>query len=108
MISFQFSPVRIMKIVTRADEVVPKLYLDSLPSMSNNFSLKNYFVSSAEMKRYKIISTPRLVMAVRESNTVDKRIRRDSHDLMILKILSNLKALSTDRLESESGITNST
>lgn len=45
------------------------------------------------------ISTPKLVIAVRESSTVERRILSESQDLMILKILNNLKALSTERLE---------
>jgi len=39
IISFQFSPVRMMKTVTKAWVVDPKLYLDSLPSLSRSGSL---------------------------------------------------------------------
>jgi len=47
-------------------------------------------------------------MAWSESKTVDSNTLNESQDLMILKILKSLKALSTDKLESESGINNST
>ena len=54
------------------------------------------------------MSTPRFVIAVRESSTVESRILRDFQDLMILKILRSLKALSTLKLESSPGMKSST
>lgn len=50
----------------------------------------------------------RLVMAVSESSTVARSFLSEVQDLMILKILSNLNALRTDRLELLSALSNST
>ena len=50
------------------------------------------------MNKNSAIRTPRFVMAVSELNTVDRSNLSESHDLMILKIRSSLKALSTERL----------
>jgi hypothetical protein len=47
-------------------------------------------------------------MAWSESKTVDSSTLNESQDLIILKILKSLKALRTDKLESESGMINST
>jgi hypothetical protein len=55
-----------------------------------------------------MIKTPKLVIAVSESSTVERRILRDFQDLMILKILSSLNALNTLRLESSPGMASST
>lgn len=99
MISFQFSPVKMMKTVTTASPVDEKLYLEMEPSSFFNGSWKNCLVRSEEMNMNRPISTPKLVIAVSESSTVERRILRESQDLMILKILSSLKALSTERLE---------
>ena len=54
------------------------------------------------------MSTPKFVIAYRESSTVESKSLSESHDLIILKILNNLKALRTDKLESESGKASST
>lgn len=98
IISFQFSPVSTINMVIKALMVEVKLYLDGSPSSSSScLSLKNYLVRRAEMNRYRMIRTPRLVIAVSESSTVERRILKLSQDLMILKILSSLKALSTER-----------
>ena len=53
------------------------------------------------MKRKRTIRTPRLVMAVRESSTVDNKILKESQDLMILNTLRSLNALSTERLDED-------
>lgn len=61
------------------------------------------------MNKNKTIRTPRFVIAVKESSTVESRILSESQDLMILKTLNNLKALNTERLEEDpAGMTNST
>lgn len=61
------------------------------------------------MNKNRTIRTPKLVIAVKESNTVESNILSESQDLIILKTLNNLKALSTDKLEEEpAGITSST
>ena len=101
MISFQFSPVKMMKTVTRASPVEEKLYLEMDISSFLNGSWKNCLVRSEEMNKNKAMSTPKLVIAVKESSTVERRILRESQDLIILKILKSLKALSTERLEFE-------
>ena len=90
-----------MKTVTMASPVDEKLYLDMDISSFLNGSWKNYFVRSEEMKMKSPISTPKFVIAVSESSTVESRILKESQDLMILKILNNLNALSTERLELE-------
>jgi hypothetical protein len=52
MISFQFSPVRMMNIEISACPVEENEYRDSLPSPSSSGgSEKNYFVSSDEMNK---------------------------------------------------------
>lgn len=51
------------------------------------------------MNKNRIVSTPKLVMAERDSRTVAKSFLRDTHDLIILKTLINLKALSTESPE---------
>lgn len=70
--------------------------------MINYFSLKNYFVNSAAMNKKSIINTPKFVIAVNDSSTVESNVLRFFHDFTILKILSNLKALKTERLELDS------
>ena len=48
-------------------------------------------------------------MAVKESNTVESKILKESQDLIILKTLNSLKALSTDKLDEDpAGMTSST
>ena len=101
IISFQFSPVKMMKTVITASPVDEKLYLEMESSSFLKGSWKNCFVRSEEMKMNRPIRTPKFVMAVSESSTVDRRILSESQDLMILKILNNLNALSTERLEFE-------
>jgi hypothetical protein len=49
------------------------------------------------MKR--IVKTPRLAMADIESMTVFNSFLNDTHDLIILNTLTNLKALSTESPE---------
>ena len=69
---------------------------------------KNYLVKSEEIKMKRAIKTPKLVIAVRELSTVERRTLNESHDLIILKIRSNLKALRTERPPSPPGIDIST
>jgi hypothetical protein len=50
-----------------------------------------------------------LVIAVKESKTVESKILRESQDLIILKTLKSLNALSTDKLDEDpAGMTSST
>ena len=99
IISFQFSPVRTMKIVIRDWIVEEKLYREGPPSSSKRGPLKNCFARRAEMKRNSIVRTPKFVMAPRDSRTVAKSFLRETQDLIILKTLINLNALSTDNPE---------
>lgn len=48
------------------------------------------------MNKNRPIRTPRFVIAESELSTVDNSNLNDFHDLMILKIRNNLKALRTD------------
>lgn len=54
------------------------------------------------MNKKRIISTPKLVIAVNDSSTVESSVFKFFHDFTILKILSNLNALNTDKLEFDS------
>jgi hypothetical protein len=66
-------------------------------------------VRSAAMNKKRMIKTPKLVIAVKESKTVESKILRESQDLIILKTLKSLNALSTDKLEEDpAGMTSST
>ena len=99
MISFQFSPVRTMKIVIKDWTVEEKLYLEASPSSSRRGPLKNCFANRAEINKNSIVSTPRLVIAERDSSTVASSFLSDIQLLIILKTLINLNALSTDSPE---------
>lgn len=63
IISFQFSPVRMMKIVLKLSAVVSKLYLETLPSSSCNYPLKNCLAKREKMNKYNSVKKPRLEMA---------------------------------------------
>ena len=99
IISFQFSPVRTIKIEINDFSVFIKLYLAGSPSSSSNSSPKNYLANNAEMNRNKIVSTPKLPIAERDFNTVYSKSLSDFHDLIILNTLVSLKALSTESPE---------
>lgn len=64
------------------------------------------------MNRKRMMRTPRLVMACRESNTVVNNTFSDSQDLMILKIRRRRNALNIPRpppsADSSCGTINST
>jgi hypothetical protein len=88
-----------MKIVINDCTVEEKLYREASPSSSRRGPLKNYFAKRAEINRKSIVSTPRLVMAERDSSTVARSFLSETQLLMILKTLINLKALRTDNPE---------
>ena len=99
IIAFQFSPVITMKIVINDYIVDENEYRDSLPSSSCKGLKKNCFASKADMNMKRIVKTPKLPIADIEFITVSKSFLRDTHDLMILKTLTSLKALNTERPE---------
>ena len=88
-----------MKIVIKDCTVDEKLYLDGSPSSSRRSPLKNCFANRAEMKRNSMVSTPKLVIAESDSNTVASSFLKDTHDLIILNTLISLKALNTESPE---------
>jgi len=99
MISFQFSPVRIIKIVINDDPVPEKSYLEGLSSSSFNSPEKNCLARSELINRKSPVRTAKFVIDDNDSSTVESRILSEVQDLIILKTLRSLKALSTESPE---------
>ena len=93
--SFQFSPVKIINMVITELIVDEKSYLEALPSESINlYSARNYLQSNDPINKYNIIRIPKFLIAVNDLATAPISFFSSPHFLKILKILSNLKALS--------------
>lgn len=88
-----------MNIVINDSIVELNEYLEGLPSSSRSSSKKNYFAKRALMNMKRMVNTPRLPMADIEAITVVNSFLSDTHDLIILNTLTNLKALNTERPE---------
>jgi hypothetical protein len=108
IISFQFSPVRIIKIVLKLSAVVSKLYLETSPSSSYNLPWKNYLAKSEKINRYKSVKNPKFEIAEIDWSTVVSKILSEVQDLIILNTLKSLKALKTDSPDFSASCTSST
>ena len=87
------SPVKKINIVINDQPVVFHPHLERSPFSFNNYPQKIFFINSADMNKYKIISTPRFMIGPIESLKVLSNFLNFCHFCISLKILSNLKAL---------------